>query len=372
MYTAFIGHVNSVTSVVLAPDGRTLASASVDGIVKLWDATTTPGPNRTSLDSSVLALTCSPDGKAAVVDQGGAIHVFDPLTGREQNSLPVRKGLGTLVSGAIAPDGKTVAVVDLVTGVLLIDSTSGKERHRLPMASAVKYTLAFSPDGKILAVGGGSTPKSGEVVLWDAATGRQRATLKGHSNQVVSLAFSPNGQTLASGSLDRMVKLWDAIEGKELQTIQGHNKGVFAVAYSRDGSKLATAGGDTLSIREAATGKELRTLRIYSHHVVGMSFNAEGTRLATAGGEDEDSGRGGGVKLWDLTSGQEVLSLGGSTDIFSHIAFSHDGRQLVSAQMIGSFLMGNFGKSSGELVIWNASSSAAADAPSVNVSNRRR
>jgi WD40 repeat protein len=95
-----------------------------------------------------------------------------------------------------------------------------------------------------------------------------------------------------------------------------------------------------------------------------MAFSPDGARLATAGGEDRDSSRGGGAKLWDLATGQEVLSLGGSTDVVTHITFSPDGRRLVAAQMIGSAFGGGFGQSSGELVIWDASPPKAAAAHS--------
>jgi WD40 repeat protein len=305
------------------------------------------------VERRALALALAPDDKAAVLDQGGTLRFFDPPTGRQQRSLGLGKGPAVLVIGAIAPDGKMVAINDIQSCIIL-DSTSGKELHRFPMDDVVNYTLTFSPNAQLLAVGRGSN-KSGEVVLWDVVSGARRATLKGHTNRVVSLAFSPDGQSLASGSEDQTVKLWNVAEGKEVGTILGHNKGVTAVAYSRDGTKLATAGGDTLSIHEAATGKALQTLRIYSHRVVSMSFNADGSRLATAGSEDEDTGRGGGVKLWDLSYGQEVLSLGDPTDVFTHVAFTADGRQLLATRMKGSFLLGSFGESSGELVIWSAS-----------------
>jgi WD40 repeat protein/serine/threonine protein kinase len=360
LQATFMGHVNLVTSVVLALDGRTLASASGDGVIKLWDAATTLGPRLTPVERGVLALTFTQDSKAAVLDRGATIHFFDPPTGKKQRSLGLGKSRGGFRSGALAPGGGIAAFIDADNNALLFDSTSGKELHRIKMGDGFNDALAFSPNAQVLAVGRGLRNKSfevvsGEVVLWDAVTGMQRATLKGHSDRVVSLAFSPDGQTLASGSDDQTVKLWNVAEGKEIATIRGHNKGVLAVAYSRDGSKLATAGGDTLSIREAATGKVLQTFRIFVHHVVSMSFNAEGSRLATAGSEDGDTGRGGGVKLWDLKGGQEVLSLGDSTDVFSHVTFSADGRRLLASRMKGASFVGSFGESSGELVIWSAS-----------------
>jgi WD40 repeat protein len=373
--TEFIGHENRVTSVALAPDGRTLASASADGIIKLWDPTAAQGPTRTPLKRGALALTCSPEGQVVVLDQGGVLHVLDLLTNCEQRALPLEKGSRTLCwRGGITPDGKTTAIADLQT-VWLVDSISGKEHHHLTQSDGLVYTLAFSPDGKILAVGRGSSPTSGEVVLWDVATGTQRATWKGHRGQVVSLAFSPDGKRLASGSLEQTVKVWDVDEGKEVLTIQGHNKGISAVVYSRDGTKLATAGGDHLSIRDAATGKELQTIPLYSHHVVSMAFSPNGARMATAAGIDDEgpplASRVGGAKIWDLATGQEVLGLGDSTDLVTHIAFSPDGRRLVASRAIGSEFSALTGGASGELLIWNASPTDVAETLSGADANRR-
>jgi WD40 repeat protein len=352
----YVGHVSSVVAVTVTPDGRTLASSSTDGVIKLWDTAAEREQIRKPQVRNVLALNISADGQTlTTVDQGGTLHVCDLVTGRERRAarLPIRAGI--LQGSAIAPDGKMVALSTLDT-VVLIDAATNKERHRMQKPISVNDALAFSPDGGTLAVGSGDSEKSGETLLWDVATGRRRATLRGHQHRVVSLAFSPDGKSLTSGSLDQTVNIWDLAGGKEVRTIEGLDQGVSAVAYSRDGTKLAVAAGDTLSIRDAATAKELRALRLYSHHVLSMAFSPDGTRLATAGGEDERSGRGGGVKLWDLAAGQEVLSLGGSTDVVTHVAFSPDGRRLVSAHRVGgAFGITRIGQTSGELVIWKAS-----------------
>jgi WD40 repeat protein len=115
------------------------------------------------------------------------------------------------------------------------------------------------------------------------------------------------------------------------------------------------AGEYAESIRDAATDRELRSLAVYSHHVVGMAFSPDGTRLAAAGGDDLGSSKGSGTKLWDLANGQEVLSLGGSTDVITRIAFSPGGEQLLAARQQGALMGGMWGTSSGELVIWTAS-----------------
>jgi WD40 repeat protein len=371
----FIGHTNPVVNVALTPDGKTLASASVDGIVKLWDATEGPGPVRRRLGRRTLALALSPNGRTlTVVDQAGIVHFYDPVTGREQRTVPTQgEARAGYQRAAISPNGKTVAVTDLQTVSLAeIDSTKQVQPLENPggvkytvaftldgkVLNGVAYTLAFSPDGKTLALGTGSARKSGEIVLWDLTTKQRRAVLPGHSNHVVSLAFSPDGKTLASGSLDKTVKIWDIAANTEVRTISGFAKDVSALAYTRDGHKLAIAASDTISIRDTATGEETLTLRGYSLHIIDMAFSDDGARLATAAGTDIHSDRvkGGGVRLWDLTTGQEVLNLAGPTDIVTHVAFSPDGRRLVSASTVGGGVFQVFANTgTSELAIWDAS-----------------
>jgi WD40 repeat protein len=372
----FIGHMNPVTRIAEARDGKTLASGSVDGVVKFWDATEGPGPIRRRLTRRILAVALSQDGRTlSVVDHVGDVHFYDPVMGQEQRIVPTKRGTRPADHYAvISPDCKLVAIAGLQTVTIAeINWTKEVQPPRNPgglpdtVASTVDekvlggltYFLAFSPDSKTLAVGTGSGRKSGEVVLWDVTTKQRRAVLPGHANHVVSLAFSPDGKMLASGSLDKTVKIWDLARHKEVREINGFAKGVSALAYSKDGRKLAVAAGDTISICNAASGENLLSLRGYSLHVLDMVFSPDGARLATAGGVDFDSamGKGGGVRLWDLATGQEVLNLAGPTDIVTHVAFSPDGRRLVSASVLGrDFLrlfMANTGSS--ELAIWDAS-----------------
>src|SRR2546422_1065184 len=86
-------------------------------------------------------------------------------------------------------------------------------------------SVAFSPDGKTLASGGGGSGP-GEIKLWDVATGKERAALKGHTRGVTSVAFSPDGKTLASGDDDQTIRLWDVQTCKEQATLKGHTSSV--------------------------------------------------------------------------------------------------------------------------------------------------
>ena len=131
--------------------------------------------------------------------------------------------IGPVISLAFSPDGKTLALGNSGGTIKLWDVPPGKERATLKGHTSPVWSVAFSPDGKTLASGSGATiqlatpdgkssgSRSGEptIKLWDVQTGKERATLKGHAGPVVSVAFSPDGKTLASASHDTTIKLWD-------------------------------------------------------------------------------------------------------------------------------------------------------------------
>ncbi len=194
------GHTGAVVAVAFSPDSKTLASASYDGTLKLWDMTT--GKERATLGEYRGCLGCvafSPDGK-------------------------------TLASGAI---GSPVYFPDLEQ-VKLWDVATGKVRTTLKGHEGSVYSVAFSPDGKTLA----SVSDDETVKLWDMATGKERATFQGHTEEdkettgaihpVMSVAFSPDGKTLAAASHDMTVKVWDVATAKR-STLQGHTHAVYSV-----------------------------------------------------------------------------------------------------------------------------------------------
>jgi WD40 repeat protein len=142
------------------------------------------------------------------------------------------------------------------------------------------YVVRFSPDGKLLASGGGDGLK-----VWDVATGKESVRLEGHEGLVSSVSFSPDGTRIASGSWDETIRLWNASTGEELHTLKGHTSSVTSVAFSPDGQRLASASYDkTVKLWDAATGQETLTLKGHSEGISSVSFSPDGQRLASAGG----------------------------------------------------------------------------------------
>ncbi|MDD4651256.1 MAG: transglutaminase domain-containing protein [Methanothrix sp.] len=181
-----------------------------------------------------------------------------------------------------------------------------------------KNSVAFSPDGRVLAAG----CQNGTIILWDAASGREMRALKGHSEWVSSLAFSPDGGTIASTSGDNTIKLWNVNDGREIRTLQGHSDWVENVAFSPDGRTIASGSYDgTIRIWNAADGSEIRSLN--SEHVLSVSFSPNGRTIAS--GSIDSS-----IKLWDVDSGSEIRTLNGHSGPVMDVAFSPDGRTIAS------------------------------------------
>jgi WD40 repeat protein len=226
----------------------------------------------------------------------------------------------------------------------------GTVRFRCPATS-----LAYSPDGKLLAAG----TADNTIRLFEAATGREVRRLAGHQprrysparNQrtaldvlvgsvgpgnVTAVAFSPDGKTLASGGWDEAVRLWDVATGEERRRLDGHRRGmVAAVIFSRDGRHLASRGGldGTVLVWDAATGKEL-------HRFDGLSqvnpwrFNRSAALAFTPDGKTLAAGDLKVIHFWDVATGKERERRAAHASCVS-LAYSADGRVLASGGVDG-------------------------------------
>ena len=339
---------NSVYSVAYSPDGRYLLAGLSGSGVRMWDMQTrqiiTPV---WPIKGEVYGVAYRPDGQQAAITNGKNVVIVDA---QGASIITLTGHTGIVFSVAYSPDARWLASGGGDGNAYVWDTTTWQAISLTNHLRSVR-SVAFSPDGRSLATG--SWDKT--ILVWPISTTAgltlsigQPLTLTGHTDLVESVAFSPDSRWLASGSDDRTVRVWNVTTGKEDMTLTGQSDAVRAVAFSADGQWLLSGGADSLVMIYAFGRRDpqyVERLTGATSLINSAAFSPDSRYVAAGSGD-------GSIHVWDRLSPASVpyKPLQGHTAPIYDVAYSPDGRYIASGAERGD----------GTVRLWDTTTSSEA------------
>lgn len=326
--------------IAFSPDGQKMATGGGDGMTRIWDVTPAGSTELFTIaahEGKVYDVVYNPEGtKIASTGEDGLLKVWDSITGQLLYSLPSRAD--GVHFPAFSPDGGRLAAANREGGLSIWDAATGQELMSLRGDAPTITTVAFNPDGTKVAAAGGT---SGIVHIWDTASGERLVTFQNDS-EIMRLVFTLSGEQIWSHDWRGSAKSWIVATGEPMTGLRNNTRRVcytiiWDAELSPGGRFWAAAGYDGQAYVFEAKGEPeddaiysiVYSLRRHSGNVTGVAFNPESTILATSAFD-------GKVKLWDMETGDELLTLTDRALPLGGVDFSPDGRYVVTAGSDGT------------------------------------
>ncbi len=310
-------HTLSISELVFNPDGKTIASASKDGTVNLWNLKGELLHTLKAHDDWVNSVAFSPNGKIiASAGNDGKVKFWN-LNGQLLHTF---HHLNAVNSIAFSPNGQLIASVSSndYRSAIKLWSLEGKLIYNLATDNYLTEGVLFSPDGQTII----SFQLDGVIKIWNLL-GNLAHTINAHEHIVNDAKFSPDGKLIASGSIDGKVKLWQ-LNGKLIKTLEAHHKSVNSVGFSPDGKTIVSASEDKTIKFWNLNGELIDTLEGHNDVISSVVFSSDGQIIAS--GSDDNT-----VKLWTNLEGKILDSIQYYERKVNSVVFSPDGQTIASA-----------------------------------------
>ena len=364
--TAATAAEQPIRAAAFSPDGAVVATAGDDRLIHTWSA-----ENGAAFDvlkghaAPIAALefvsAIKSDAGAPAVRTGLSGSQAAPVAANVRHPTPnAQRPTPQLASSAelLSTDSAGASLTWSLTPVWKVERSIGTDGPGSPFADRVN-ALAFSPDGKFLAIGGGEPSRGGDIKILDVQGGVAAQSAQGsaaqsapkfarefsnlHTDAVLALEFSPDGKFLASGAADKVARVIDLATGKAAKSFEGHTHHILSLAWSLDGRTLATAGADAVvKVWDTLSGDRKKNIEGYDKEVTAVRFAGAGEQVVTASGDSR-------VRLVGL-DGKEVRAFPDVADFVQSAAVSADGKTVIA------------GGHDGVLRVWNVTDGKATGA----------
>ena len=332
-------HSSGGSDLALSRDGRFAAGSGFDGTIAIWNLET-GSIQKVLKDASVNgagSLQFSPDG-SLLLSTDTKVRIWDVANGRLARTLSAPKADGS--SAIFVQDGRQV----LSSGednISLWDTDSGKLVRRTAFTLGSVYRKVLAPTGTHIAVAPYEKKKT--ILIIDAATGKTTQTLIGPSDEMPGLAFSKDGKLLAVGE-PTDIRIWDTVTGKTVRSFKAGRDSIRSIAFSPDSKKLISGdGAKDVRFWDFESGQPVASETVsHAGDAFSVTPSPDGKSLLSGSGGKSHVGASSGpgaakkdtsktVRLWDLSSDRLLQTFTGHAAWLEPVAFSPDGKNVLTA-----------------------------------------